>query len=492
MVENVKGDLIKILTIPVIVILGLLLTSCKPPTVGPCRPPRLGVQGIKDVVVSPKEEGIDLFTLNVKEGYFETYKASIKLYYANPSTLYSKTDNSLTPATFTSEFDKFENLSLYPVEGTTDVFLFKGVFCPSEPHFPCQTHYFLNEKNQFHIIKGDNFNSAFKVDNGYYFSSISLLFGSPILKYASIVTDHEENTDNIKGTSDDLLGLFEKYPYDTGFQPKIVLRDGEKQLSNLYMPEGGNIFDGENYAYFQASNWFDGEDVLHDPSALSDINSYLFIGKVSVVDYSMNITDVRYIKFKDPSTFTVVDGVEYFSDIGFVVYTREYPKKITTTPYTLGEIKDKVTILDPENFSTIKEKEISYNGQYPSKKLSSFSFFGSPYDEPSHLVEFDKANKRIISGIENKLSIVDLYSLNVSTVTLPDHWKVGAGNTGVWVDGSGNIWVVAYGGMENLLKQTTFKASKSGTLVPVKLKYAVFRIYKEGEKYTSQMVGNLE
>ena len=93
--------------------------------------------------------------------------------------------------------------------------------------------------------------------------------------------------------------------------------------------------------------------------------------------------------------------------------------------------------------------------------------------------------KKVISGIGNTILIVDLYSLNVSNVSLPGPWKVGGGNTGVWIDGKGNIWVLGYGGRTSVEKVTI----KPGTLIPVRLKYGLFRVYLEQGKYIPKLMG---
>ena len=135
-------NLVREFTILVILFFVGLLASCKPHKIGHCRPPRWKVQGVKDLVVSTEGKGIALFVLNVRVDYYRTNKASIDVYYASPSTFYIKTSYSLAPDKLTSNFDEFLNLDIYPVEDTTDSFLFSGIFCTEKLTYPVRLSIF--------------------------------------------------------------------------------------------------------------------------------------------------------------------------------------------------------------------------------------------------------------------------------------------------------------------------------------------------------------
>ena len=103
-----KLNLLKNLIIVANVLFLFVLTSCKPHKIGgPYSPPKIGIQGVKDVVVSPDKDGLHLFALKVKEGYYQTYQAAVKLYYANCITVQAIGETQLSPGTFTSDFDTF-------------------------------------------------------------------------------------------------------------------------------------------------------------------------------------------------------------------------------------------------------------------------------------------------------------------------------------------------------------------------------------------------
>ena len=476
-------------------LVGLFMSSCD------CcrstyRPPRYGIQGIKDVVVTPDEEGLNLVVLRVKEGYYVTEKAKIISYHVDSAQLQSENSYPIYPATLTGGYNSFVLVNIYPVEGTNNTFLFRATFFASQ-HAPAKIFYFINENGKFYRVRGEYFNSGFRVDNGYYFSITSLLYWYPFTRYDTL--EEAEKRGAVKISPDRLPGSFEKPPYNSSFQPEIIFKDKGLDLSRLFIVEGGGIIGDGNFIYFQGCDSFMYFDLLDYPWEIEYINSYLFIGKVSFNDYSMNLTDVRYIAFDDPTTFTTILGAEYFEDMGFVAYTREFPRKIGMNfSDGLDEIKDKVMILAPDDLTILREKEISYSNTVTPECSTCFSSYIYPDNRPSHFVAFDRVDKRIISGIGNRISIINLVSFKIDTVILPSPWVFsdedwgefdGGGNTGIWVDGKGNIWVIARDISSGKINE---KEVKPGALVSIRFRYGILRIYREKTGYSVKLVSVLE
>ncbi len=491
----------KIFSVPVLIFVINLL-SCHPDfRGGPCHPEWV-VDGVKDIVVSPLENGLSLITLYVEnegmETYYSTGKAEINYYRVNStSQLHIEKNYPLFVSTFAQEYNFFDFLDIYPVEGTGNTFLFKAMFFKGW-HSPGKNLYFLNENGTFRKIMSGVFNTGFKIDRGYYFSSVSLFYWAPFYRYSTSWEKYEWTYKDYEISQDRLPGIFEVYPYDSGYHPRIFLRDKGLELSRLFIVEGGGVISGTSKMYFQGSDSFDYKEVENDPEYLKNIASYLFIGDIVVGDYSMDVTDVRYIQFKDPATFVTILGADYFKDIGFVVYAREFPRDLDYEVWGgLSGVKDRVMILDPLNLSLIMGKEIMYDG----KVIFHAPLMLYPDSGPIHPVAFDRKNKRIISVFGNKVTIINLGSFKIVTLTLPSPWVCDAessgviidsgGNIGVWVDGDGYIWIVAR-------DMNSGKVEKEEIVKPcihlrhVRFRYGVLRIEEKNGNYSIKVVGELK
>ncbi|GEM_PF-6832604 len=469
-------------------LLLLILLSCHPDFGGGrCHPEGLLVDGVKDIIVSPEREGLSLTTLYVKDIYrgsdVVTERAELRFYSVDSSQMHVEKSYSLYPSTFTDVYDSFSGLCIYPVEGTANAFLFMARFF-SESITNGETFYFLNENGKFIKVKGGIFNSVFRFDEGYYFSIVSLFYWAPLNRYGWI--KYGRDSYSIEVSNGRLPGFFEAYPYTSVYYPRIFLRDKDLDLSRLFIFEGGEIIKDSNMIYFQGSDSFNPDYLYRYPSLARNIDSYLFVGNVEFDKYSMNVTDVRYKRFENPETFTTIIGMDYFKGTGLVVYTREFTKDILSE----APVRDKVMVLDPENLKTLFSKEISYN-TYSSESYFHIPLLIHPESEPFHSVAFDRKNRRVISVLGKRIAILDLASLKTEILELPSPWVCDGGDTGVWVDGNGHIWIVARDVNSDKAKEKV-EIKPCVFLLVIRFRYGVLRIEENNGNYSVKVVGELK
>ncbi len=477
-----------------ILLLGLIFSSCHNNSTEPkggSRPPLIFIEGIGNIVVSPLRDGLSLIAIRANRFKYSSYppippieSAELINYRVESSQLWVEKSQPLYPSALTDGFEFFDSLEIYPVDGTTNSFLLGARFITGET--VSHETFFLNENGKFKQVKGGITNIIFKISSGYYFSIVSNLYWAPLVRYAFFGED--EKNYNLRISPDRLPGFFEAYPYTSAYHPRIFLKNRDIDLSRLFIVEGGEIIGDTNLIYFQGCDAFDLDLLRSFPSRAEDISSYLFIGNVKVNGYSMDVTDVRYIRFNDPATFVTIMGVEYLRNKGLVVYAREFPKDITTQQ-EITKIKDKLMILDPENLKIISEKEILWSEVNSSEANFNFPLLVEYDENPPKLIAFDKRNQRIVSVMGSRVLIIDLGSFRVETLELPSPWICDISGTGVWVDATGHIWVIARDVNSGKVDKKRFKP---GVILFAKLRFGVLSINIEEGKYSVRVVEELK
>ena len=450
-------------------LLGIFLTvmagilSCKRSETGPSPSPCYGIQGVKEIVVSPKDKGVNVVALFVNEGCYGTLNAEIRKYdisnsgirlvgrYPLPTTLLTGTSDLADP-------------HIYPVEGTGSSFLL------SLPP------YFINLHDHFYRVKdigyigGISYNVAFKVKGGYYFSRADFLYTDLSCRYIFPNCCYADNLEE-KRLSEGLQGACEKPPFKNAILPQIVCQDN-CSLSSYYAEEGGEVFGDGKYFHIYAINEED------------SLNGYLFIGKILINDYSMTVTDVRYIRYPEDGTLTTIEGIEYFDKLGFVIFTRNYPIRATSEEQKGIKVIDRVEIRNIKNLRLTGKAELSYT--VSPHKLP--PFFPLAIFTPGHRVMFDRVKHRIVSAIGDVVIVADLATLKLSKITLPSPWGVGDKGTGVWIDNEGSIWVIGMDVNSGKIPQGKLKPG----LNLLKLRYGILKISEKGGIYSVKLIEVLE